>query len=312
VTTRVLAIGECMIELTHTGSRTLSLGYAGDTFNTAVYLARLTQPAAVTVDYLTLLGDDGYSEGILGEMRAEGIGTGLIHRIPSAHPGLYLVDTDEHGERSFTYYRSESPARRMFDGGHLPDLAAYDVLYLSAITLQLLTAGARKRLWDLLASARGRGAEVMFDSNYRSSGWESAVAAREAVELTWELTSIAAPTFSDEQALFGDPSPAAALTRLQRYGIGDVVVKDGARGCLVWDGTEARPVPAEQVASVVDSTAAGDAFNAGYLAARVAGADPVTAARGGHAVAAKVIGHPGAVITDPALPPRASRAANRP
>ncbi|GAB2966797.1 PfkB family carbohydrate kinase [Amycolatopsis acidiphila] len=109
MTTRVLAVGECMIELTHTGARTLSLGYAGDTFNTAVYLARLTPPEAVEVDYLTRLGDDDYSAGILAAMRGEGLGTRLVDRVPGAQPGLYLVRTDEHGERSFTYYRSESP-----------------------------------------------------------------------------------------------------------------------------------------------------------------------------------------------------------
>ncbi|WP_431879744.1 sugar kinase [Amycolatopsis sacchari] len=305
MTTRVLAVGECMIELTHTGSRTLSLGYAGDTFNTAVYLARLTRPEDVEVDYLTRLGDDEYSAGILAAMRAEGIGTALIDQVPGAHPGLYLVRTDERGERSFTYYRSESPARRLFDGEHTPDVTGYDVLYLSAITLQLLTPAARERLWDTLSAARARGTHVVFDSNYRPAGWPSEDVARDAVRRTWELTTIAAPTFSDEHALFGDTSPEAALARLRDVGVPDVVVKDGGNGCVVWDGTAARLVPALPVESTMDTTAAGDAFNAGYLAARLSGQDPVEAAGAGHAVAAKVIAHPGAIITDPSLPPRA-------
>ncbi|GHF38898.1 ketodeoxygluconokinase [Amycolatopsis bartoniae] len=301
----MLAVGECMIELTHTGGRTLSLGYAGDTFNTAVYLARLTPPEAVEVDYLTRLGDDEYSAGILGAMRAEGIGTALTDRVPGTQPGLYLVRTDENGERSFTYYRSESPARRLFDGDHDPDLSGYDVLYLSAITVQLLTARARERLWAGLAAARERGAHVVFDSNYRPAGWASADEAREAVRRTWELTSIATPTFSDEHALFGDDSPVASVERLRGLGIPDVVVKDGGNGCVVWDGTAPRLVPAVTVESTKDTTAAGDAFNAGYLAARLSGADAVEAAAAGHVVAAKVIAHPGAIVTDPALPPRA-------
>ncbi|TNC27001.1 sugar kinase [Amycolatopsis alkalitolerans] len=299
MTTRVLAIGECMIELTHTGSRTLSLGYAGDTFNTAVYLARLTSPAAVEVGYLTRLGDDGYSSGILAAMRAEGLGTGLIDRVPGAHPGLYLVRTDARGERSFTYYRSESPARRLFEGP--VDLSGFDVLYLSAITLQLLSPPALDRLWAELAAARGRGARVVFDSNYRPAGWASADVAREAVRRTWELTSIALPTFSDERDLFGDPSPVATLERLRALGIADIAVKDGGNGCVVADGTV---VPARAVESITDTTAAGDAFNAGYLAARLDGASPVAAAGAGHAIAAQVIAHPGAIIRDPSLSPR--------
>ncbi|WP_208024572.1 sugar kinase [Amycolatopsis pithecellobii] len=302
--TRVLAIGECMIELTHTGDRTLALGYAGDTFNTAVYLARLTSPDAVEVGYLTRLGDDEYSAGILAAMHAEGLGTSLIDRIPGGRPGLYLVRTDDGGERSFTYYRSDSPARRLFDGAHGPDLSGYDVLYLSAITLQLLTPPARERLWSRLAAARARGAQIVFDSNYRSAGWESAAVAREAVRRTWELTTVALPTFTDEHALFGDTSPAATLERLRGLGIPDIAVKDGGNGCLVGDGTV---VPAEKIESTVDTTAAGDAFDAGYLAARLGGADQVSAARAGHAIAVKVIAHPGAIITDPTLPPRGGR-----
>lgn len=82
-------------------------------------------------------------------------------------------------------------------------------------------------------------------------------------------------------------------------------MKDGGNGCVVWDGERARLVPALPVESTTDTTAAGDAFNAGYLAARFDGADPVAAAEAGHEVAAKVISQPGAIITDPSLPPRA-------
>src|SRR5437016_12181617 len=136
---RVLAIGECMIELTHRDEHTLSLGCAGDTFNTALYLARLSTSDEVAVDYLTLLGDDHYGGVLLEVMRAEGIGTHRIRRLPGEQPGLYLVRTDASGERGFTYYRSRSAARRLFDDA-MPDIGGYDVVYLSAITLQILTS----------------------------------------------------------------------------------------------------------------------------------------------------------------------------
>lgn len=308
MTIRVLAIGECMIELTHTGGRSLALGYAGDTFNTAVYLARLTRPSEVDVGYLTRLGDDEYSAGVLGAMHREGLGTGLIDRVPGAHPGLYLVRTDAHGERSFTYYRSESPARLLFDGEHAPDVSSYDVLFLSAITLQLLTKRARGRLWTVLADARDSGARIVFDSNYRAAGWESASAARDAVLTTAKLATTALPTFSDERELFGDADPVATAERLRGLGIPEAVVKDGEQGCVVLDDAEPRLVPVPRPVSVVDTTAAGDAFNAGYLAARLRGQTPLQAAVAGHAMAAKVLAHPGAIIDDPSLPPRGSLA----
>lgn len=304
--TRFLAIGECMVELTHKSDHELRLSFGGDTYNTALYLARSTDPGQVVVDYLTLVGQDHYSDLMLAGMREEGIGTDLVGRVAGAQPGLYLVRTDGAGERSFTYYRSQSPARRLFDDEHTlaEDLSGHDVLYLSAVTLQLLTTGARQHLWTLLEEARGKGTQVVFDSNYRPAGWPGREEARAAVSAAYEFSTAALSTFDDERALFGDASPEETVRRLREGGVEEVVIKDGARGCVVGVDGEPVHVQTSPVEEVVDSTAAGDSFNAGYLAARFGGADMVGAARRGHALASKVISHPGAVIEDPSLPPR--------
>ncbi|TCP46861.1 2-dehydro-3-deoxygluconokinase [Tamaricihabitans halophyticus] len=306
---RVLAIGECMIELTHVDSNTLALGYAGDTFNTAVYLARLTEPAAVRIAYLTRVGDEGYSAAMLAAMTAEGIDTSQIQRTPEAQPGLYLVRTDAAGERSFTYYRAHSPARALFDGTRAIEFAALsecDVCYLSAITLQLLGEAARERLLAELASARARGARIVFDGNYRPAGWPDPDTARAALNAIWPTVSVALPTFDDERELHGDAGPADTVARLRAHGVPEIVVKDGARGALVWTPNGEIEVPAERVAEPVDSTAAGDAFNAGYLAARLTGSAPPEAAAAGHAIAARVIQQPGAILPDTLLPRRSA------
>jgi 2-dehydro-3-deoxygluconokinase len=107
---------------------------------------------------------------------------------------------------------------------------------------------------------------------------------------------IALPTLDDDQALFGLQDSEDCARRLHGLGVGEVVVKLGRLGCfLSLQGRTAR-VPAEPVARVVDSTAAGDSFNAGYLAARLAGIEPEVAAEQGNRIAARVIAHPGAVI----------------
>jgi 2-dehydro-3-deoxygluconokinase len=62
---RVASIGECMIELRHRSATALDLAYGGDTLNTAVYLARLTRDRDARVDYVTAVGDDAYSDGML-------------------------------------------------------------------------------------------------------------------------------------------------------------------------------------------------------------------------------------------------------
>lgn len=297
---RIAAIGECMLELTHRDDRTLSLGFAGDTFNTSVYLAGLSDPATVQVDYATRVGDDWYSRAMVEEIRRCGLGTRLVECVAGGTPGAYFVRTDADGERTFTYHRLASPARTLFGpdcGAGLDDeLASYDVLYLSAITLQILSRPGRERLWRLLSRVRRSGGMVVFDSNYRPRGWPSTRDARAAIEHTLSYVDVAIPTFGDEHSLFGDVDPVACARRISAQGVREVVVKDGAKPCVVSANGVVRLVAAQTARTVVDTTGAGDSFNGGYLAARLSGMDAVEAARAGHAIAAKVIGQQGAIV----------------
>ena len=299
---RIAAIGECMLELRHRDERTLDLGCARDSFNTALYLARSTPRARIAVDYVTALGDDPYSDAMLEFWREEGIGTGAVTRLPGRLPGLYLIRTSGDGERRFFYYRSAAAARELFrDPLTLPlldTLPSYDVLYFTAITLSILAPEARERFAAALAAARASGRRVVFDSNYRPAGWTDAAAARAAIAPVLDHLAIALPTFEDEQALWGDRTPADTLARYTARGI-EVVVKRGGDGCIIGDGTSI-PVPRRIVP--VDTTAAGDAFNAGYLTARLAGQPAAEAVLAGHRLAGAVIQHRGAVMPRDAMP----------
>jgi 2-dehydro-3-deoxygluconokinase len=298
--TKVASIGECMIELRHRGERDLELGFGGDTLNFAVYLARLTRGGDVAVDYVTALGDDPYSDAMLAMWRAEGIGCELVARLPGRLPGLHTIRTDEHGERSFTYWRSASAARDVLRGAHgahiIERLAGHDLLYLSGITLSILDAAQRERLLSLADAIRARGGRLAFDSNFRPTGWPDRDEARTTFDQMLSRVDIALPTLDDDQALFGVQDATNCARRLHGLGVGEVAVKLGRAGCFLSSGGRSAEVPAEAVARVVDSTAAGDSFNAGYLAARLAGAEPEAAARLGNRLAARVIANPGAII----------------
>ncbi len=291
----VVCAGECMLELSGHIGGPARLAFGGDTLNTAVYLARLSVPTS----YLTALGDDPYSDELLECWRSEGVGTDLVARCAGRLPGVCAIRTNEQGERRFYYWRHASAARALLscsDGDQLLAAASSaDLLYLSGITLSLYERPGRRKLRVLAERVRERGGEVAFDPNFRPACWPSLDEARKAVEHFAPLVSIALPTLQGDAALWGDESAETAAARWRALGAREVAVKLGPEGCLVAsEGANSR-VPAA-AARVVDTTAAGDAFNAGYLAMRLRGASEQQAARLANDLAAAVIEHPGAIV----------------
>jgi 2-dehydro-3-deoxygluconokinase len=295
-----------MIELRHLGEEKLELAFGGDTFNTATYVVRAGRGRALKVDYATALGDDPYSEAMRAFFAREGVGTGLVGTIKDRLPGLYAIRTDASGERTFFYWRREAAARDMFLGAAGEALAealvAYDWIYLSGITLSILDEASRERLTAALDGARARGGKVVFDSNYRPRNWTSIEATRAAFLALLKRTDVALPTFSDEQAVFADANPHATVERIHGYGVPEVAVKNGEAAAVASDGRLVYQIASEPVKAVVDTTAAGDAFNGGYLAARIAGFDIERAVLAGHRLAGAVVQHRGAIIPADATP----------
>ncbi|MGH8359491.1 MAG: sugar kinase, partial [Pseudomonas sp.] len=294
---RIALIGECMIELQHRADGSLQQSFGGDTLNAAVYLRReLGEPS--TVDYVTALGDDSFSDAMCKHWAEEGLGLGMVQRLPGRLPGLYCIQTDANGERKFLYWRNEAAVRDCFTTPAAePILAAlptYDVVYFSGITLAVLGEVGRARLLETLVETRKRGGKVVFDNNYRPRLWASVDAARAAYHAVLAEVDIALLTEDDERALFGYEDSEQVFAAYPT--IAEVVLKRGADACLIRWEDERFEVPALVVEKVVDTTAAGDSFSAAYLASRLKGGSPQDAALAGHRLASRVIQVPGALI----------------
>jgi 2-dehydro-3-deoxygluconokinase len=294
---RVVAVGEVMVEMARGSDGRFTLACGGDTFNTAIYLAR----ADVNVAYATALGDDPYSDAIVAMAVAEGVKTDLMLRVPGRQPGLYTIETDNKGERRFRYWRGEAPARELFE---LPDwnriaesLLAARLIYFSGVTLSLYSNTGLGRLLAIIEVARQQGAKVAFDGNFRPHGWKGDLPRTRTVYMeALKRVDVALPTYDDEAVLWGDPSPEATVERLQAFGIAEIVVKNGPNSALVAAGGRYEYVPVTEVVEPIDTTAAGDSFNAAYMAARLAGESPATAAAAGHRLAAEKVRHRGAIM----------------
>lgn len=288
---RVVLVGEAMLELLQDGAG-WQLAYGGDTLNTAIHLAR----AGVDTAYLTALGADPFSANLKAQWAAEGLDTSLVLADPLRNPGLYAITCDDAGERSFTYWRGESAARRLFDCDGIDDALASaaraDLLAFSLVSMAVLPADSRNALLALAQRVRERGGQVAFDGNYRPRLWPDAATARAARDAAIALATIGLPTLEDEVLLGSPDDPAAVSAHWQSLGCAETVVKLGADGCLLPDG---RIIAPERVLAPVDTSGAGDAFNAGYLAARLRGEAQEQAARGGHALAGWTIMRRGAI-----------------
>lgn len=294
--TNLVSIGECMVELAPSGGDDMyHLAFAGDTLNTAWYAAQLRPDW--TVRFVSRVGQDAISDRMVGFLDRSGITTDRIQRSPDRSVGLYLIEV-QNGERSFSYWRDQSAARQLADdpGGLAQALAEGDILYFSGITLAILPEAGRHTLIDVLAAARARGQCVAFDPNLRPRLWSDPGTMRAVVMRAAAISDIILPSHEDEAMHFGDADPQATRLRYLEAGASTVIVKNGGGPVdFHHDGQSGQVIP-QEVADVVDTTAAGDSFNAALLTA-LGGPKPlqsILAAAGG--VAAHVIRHPGALV----------------
>jgi len=294
---RLLSIGECMVELMQAEGDLLRKGYAGDTFNTAYY-ARLFLPKDWSVDYFTAVGTDTVSDEMLAFIEKTGVGTGYIRRVEGRSPGLYMIHLKD-GERSFSYWRSVSAAKTLADDAdHLrATIEASDIVVFSGITLAILAPTAAETLLLELRRAKAAGKLVVFDPNIRPRLWNDKQYMLETISAGARASSLIMPSFDDEAVHFGDADIAATIARYRGLGVGNIVVKDGAKGVTL--SFAERPetfVPSARVERIVDTTSAGDSFNGAFLARYAADGDPQAAATFAASIAANVIQHHGALV----------------
>jgi 2-dehydro-3-deoxygluconokinase len=280
-----------MLELSRWGEG-WALGHGGDTFNTAVHLVR----QGYAVSYFTALGDDPFSHRLSTSLQAEGLDGSLVLTHPSRQVGFYAISTDDQGERHFTYWRDTSAAREMFALAGAAEargrVAQCDLLFFSLISLAILPPLGREALLATAQEVRRRGGRVAFDANYRPALWPDDGEARAARDAAIAVTDIGLPTFDDESVLSGAKKPEDVTAYWQSLGCGECVVKLGTDGCRLPDGSQVLP---ERKLQSVDTSGAGDAFNAGYIASRLGGAEPAQAAAAGHRAAGWTIMRRGAI-----------------
>lgn len=213
---------------------------------------------------------------------------------------MYLIQLDENGERTFLYWRNQSAARYLLQHPDYQKILAkfsdLDMLYLSGISLAILPKSDRLTLIHQLAELKKQGVQIVFDSNYRPALWGDYLEAQCCYKQLLPLVHTALVTFEDEQSLWRDKSVADTLERLSTFGVSTIVVKEGKAGATLKNDKKIVKIPALPIEQVIDTTSAGDAFNAGFLNGYLQGKDLLTCCAQGNELAGIVIQHKGAII----------------
>jgi len=295
---RVACIGECMVEMAPVGNGQYRQNFAGDTYNTSVYLQRLFGHQ-LQVSYVTALGEDALSQAMLEHFRTEHIDTTSIRIIKDQQPGLYIIENDAQGERFFQYWRANSAASNTFKDMTCADIVAllksYDLIFLSGISLAILDPNQRQTLLQAL-TLLASDTQIAFDPNFRPALWPKVDECRLVFEQMAGIAHLVLSSFEDDQAVWETADVITAQARWRGWGCPEVIIKHGGQGCWLFGDQLDEHVAPQHVLAPVDTTGAGDSFCAGYIGARLIGQTPVQSAQLGHQIAAQVVMHAGAVI----------------
>ncbi len=290
----LLCIGEAMAELRRTDTGSFDVSFAGDSFNTAVYASRILGDNKV--GFCSVIGQDPLSSGLLTLAKEEGLNIDYLQHHPSRNIGVYAVATDERGERSFYYWRDQSAARTLLThADETKYIPKAQVIYFSAISLAVMDKAARALLFQTLTQRQNEGCLIAFDSNFRPKLWEDIPTAQHMISKAWEMADIALPSIDDEMALF-DETAEQVIARFTAQKWHSIAIKRGDKGPLSPHLPTAQHPPFSVAEKVVDTTAAGDSFNAGFLASLTTGQPLPQCLTTAHRLACKAIGVRGALI----------------
>ncbi|GAA3129407.1 2-dehydro-3-deoxygluconokinase [Kribbella aluminosa] len=279
----VLCVGETMAQVVPVDGRSLATAaefavhVAGAESNVALGLAALGTPSG----WVSRVGDDALGDRVLAAVAAGDVDTTLVQREPGGRTGVFFKDPSPTGSR-VSYYRDGSPASRLGPDDVDRILAARPrSIHVTGVSLAL-SPSTLAMVRELLMEARAERVQTTFDINYRPQLWTHRETAATTLAATAELADTVLVGLDEACTLWNTETPAD-VRRL----LGDpctVVVKDGSRSASALTHNDRYDVSALPV-DVVEPVGAGDAFAAGWIHARLAGANPVVALRLGHLVA---------------------------
>jgi sugar/nucleoside kinase (ribokinase family) len=261
----------------------------GTVANASVALARLGVPVA----FVGMVGDDGYGRYVRDDLAREGIDTRGLILNPDVFTQMVLALVEPDGERMLVVWppKGGAPVHLRPEDLDPDQIAGAAWLHTSGMVLREMPV--REAVLHGMRIAREAGVPVSLDLNLRLELWGWGDDIRATLDRALPLVDVVFGSGAEEIVPVAGVEPVKRAAQTLADGQRTVVARLGAAGALAATPAEIVHAPAFP-AEVVDTVGAGDAFDAGFIAARAAGHDLHTALRWGNAVAALHIGQPGA------------------
>ena len=292
---KICAIGECMMELTNAKMKLYSQSIAGDTLNFTSYLDK----KIFDTSYFTAVGTSEISKRVISFLQKQKIKTNLVSQISSHEIGLYLIENSKIGEKIFYYWRDNSAAKFFFNNQNITkyknQLLKNQYVYFSGITLSLFENNNLHNFLSLLELLKKKQVKIIFDFNIRINRW-SKKKLFSYFSKSIPYVDILFASGQDLNFLKGNASLKTFTNLIQKYNIKHGIYRNNARLNYSFYKDERYFVKNKIKNKVVDTSGAGDGYNATYISNFIKYNNPQKALHAASEVGAKIIMKKGAIV----------------
>ena len=291
----VCSIGEAMIEISNIKNSLYNQSFAGDTLNFCNYLDK----KKLNAFFLSAIGKSEINQSLLNFVKSKKISTKYIKQFNQFELGLYLIKNKDNGEKQFFYWRDESAAKQYFNNidflNLYKELKNFDYIYFSGITLSIIHISKLNNFIKLLNLLKSKKIKIVFDFNIRPSRWNKKNL-NNFFDSVLKFVDICFLSGEDMNYWKNKNDIKSYEQIVQKYNIKHSIFRKNAKFTYVFLNKTRYVFKNKLLKTVVDTSGAGDGFNAAYLSNFIVNNDPVLALKAGSSLGSKIVMKKGAIV----------------
>ena len=291
----VCSIGEAMIEISNIKNSLYNQSFAGDTLNFCNYLDK----KKLNAFFLSAIGKSEINQSLLDFVKSKNISTKYIKQINQFEIGLYLIKNKDNGEKQFFYWRDESAAKYYFNNidflNLYKELKNFDYIYFSGITLSIIHISKLNNFIKLLNLLKSKKIKIVFDFNIRPSRWNKKNL-NIFLDSVLKFVDICFLSGEDMKNWKNKNNIKSHEQIVRKYKIKHSIFRKNAKFTYVFLNKTRYVFKNKLLKTVVDTSGAGDGFNAAYLSNFIVNNDPVLALKAGSSLGSKIVMKKGAIV----------------